>query len=221
MSYSSALQSLEKLLESFLERAVNAKGSRLQILDGINRLDDIARTSGEGQSVIENIGEWFADHSNWLEGNGLRPSDIGRISRILTEIDNSGLSQFGDPSPATSKIRSELERWTKRTKATSQKAVLRRGSEITTETTRDSIALFDQLLEKLSNFYHDLSDSKKHILSVLEHSLQLARTQKSKDALLLSAFIIYYLKQSDYKIGPYVRRLKEAETACREEKRDA
>ena len=105
MSYSSALQSLEKLLESFLVRAVAAKERRLEILDGINRLDDIARASHEGQDIIDSIGEWFADRGDWLEGNGLRGGDLGRLDRILTAI-NSSLSLSDDSSPAAAKIRS-------------------------------------------------------------------------------------------------------------------
>jgi hypothetical protein len=219
LSYSSTLQSLEKLLESFLERAVAAKGRRLEVLDGINRLDDIARASHEGQDIIESIGEWFADQGDWLEGNGLRGSDLSRLDRILAAIDSS-LSLSGDSSPAASKIRSELDRWSRATKSVSQKLVLKRGPEAA-EPSVDSVVLFGKLLDKLSGRYDDLSRSKEHLLSVLDDSLQSAQTQKSKDALLLSAFIIYYLKQNNYKVGPYVRRLKEAEALIREERQHA
>ena len=219
MSYSSALQSLEKLLESFLERAVAAKERRLEILDGINRLDDIARASHEGQDIIESIGEWFADQGDWLEGNGLRGGDLGRLDRILTAI-NSSLSLSDDSSPAAYKIRSELERWSRATKSMSQKLVLKRGPEAA-EPAADSVVLFGKLLDRLAGRYEDLSRSKEHLLSVLDNSLQSAQIQKSKDALLLSAFIIYYLKQNNYKVDPYVRRLKEAEVLLREEKQHA
>jgi hypothetical protein len=37
----------------------------------------------------------------------------------------------------------------------------------------------------------------------------------------LSAFIIYYLKQNNYKVDPYVRRLKEAEAQIRDERQHA
>lgn len=219
MSYSSALQSLEKLLESFLERAVAAKGRRLEVLDGINRLDDIARASHEGQDIIESIGEWFADRDNWLEGNGLRGGDLGRLDRILAAI-NSSLSLSDDSSPAAFKIRSELERWSRATKSVSQKLVLKRGPEAA-EPGADSVLLFGKLLDRLAGRYDDSSRSKEHLLSVLDDSLQSAQIQKSKDALLLSAFIIYYLKQNNYKVDPYVRRLKEAEALVREERQHA
>ena len=219
MSYSGALQSLEKLLESFLERAVAAKERRLEILDGINRLDDIARASHEGRDIIESIGEWFADQGDWLEGNGLRGGDLGRLDRILTAI-NSSLSLSDDSSPAAAKIRSELERWSRATKSVSQKLVLKRGPEAA-EPGADSVLLFGKLLDRLAGRYDDSSRSKEHLLSVLDDSLQSAQIQKSKDALLLSAFIIYYLKQNNYKVDPYVRRLKEAEVLIREEKQHA
>jgi hypothetical protein len=219
LSYSSTLQSLEKLLESFLERAVAAKGRRLEVLDGINRLDDIARASHEGRDIIESIGEWFAEQGDWLEGNGLRSGDFSRLDRILAAI-NSTLSQSGDSSPAASKILSELDRWSRVTKSASQKLVLKRGSEAA-EPGTDSILLFGKLLDRLVDRYDDLSRSKEHLLSVLDDSLQSAQAQKSMEALLLSAFIVYYLKQNSYKVDPYVRRLKEAEALIREERQHA
>ncbi len=219
MSRGAALRSLERLLESFLERAVAAKGRRLEILDGINRLDDIARASHEGQNVIESIGEWFADRDDWREGKGLRSGDVGRLEQILTAIGTS-LSGSGDCSPAASKIRSELDRWNQATKSFSRKLVLKKGPE-TADAAADSVVLFGRLLGRLAGRYEDLARSQKHLLSVLDDSLQSAQTQKSKDALILSAFIIYYMKQNNYKVGPYVRRLNQAEALIREEKSHA
>lgn len=220
MSYSSALQSLEKLLESFLDRAVISKRGRLDVLGGINRLDDIARASKEGKNVIESIGEWFADHDDWIVGDGLRRGDINRIDRILAEI-NRGLSTCCDSSPAVSKIQSELERWRERTKVSDHKVILKRGPEALAAPAGDTILQFGKLLDRLSSCYKNLSSSKQHLLSALEETLNSAAIQKSKDDLLLSAFIIYYLKQNNYRVDPYVRRLKEAEAVCRKVRQHA
>ena len=208
MNQSDDLAALEKLLESFLERAVAAKEQRLQILGGLNCLDDIARTPEDSGEVVENVGEWLADHSTWLESGGLRDGDRNRIGDILKRIDAT-LAKRQDTSPAARKIQSEVKRWSERTTGT-VKLHLRRGPEPAVESA-GSMAAFGRLLENLAGMYRDLVGSHKHILSVLDESLKTATVQKNKDALLLSAFIIYSLKLDDYKVGPYVKRLKEAE----------
>ena len=57
----------------------------------------------------------------------------------------------------------------------------------------------------------DLSVGKGHLLSVLDDALKKATLQDNEEALLLSAFMIYCLKQNGYKVEPYVKRLREAE----------
>ena len=74
-----------------------------------------------------------------------------------------------------------------------------------------SIARFDLTFQHLGTMFADLAVSRAHLLSVLDDSLKKAETQKNKEALILSALIIYYLKFDGYKTGPYVRRLKKAE----------
>lgn len=208
MNQSDDLAALEKLLESFLERAVAAKEQRLQILGGLNRLDDIARTPEDSGEVVENVGEWLADHSTWLESGGLRDGDRNRIGDMLKRIDAT-LAKRQDTSPAARKIRSEVKRWSERTTGT-VKLHLRRGPEPAVESD-GSMAAFGRLLESLAGRYRDMVGSRKHLFSVLDESLKTATIQKNKEALLLSAFIIYSLKLDDYKVGPYVKRLKEAE----------
>ncbi len=216
MSYSKTLQMLEQLLESFLERAVAAKGERLEVLEGLTRLDDIAKASTDEASLVDNIGQWFAEHGNWLESNRLRESDARRIDAILGEI-NRVIDRIDNSSPATAKIRSELERWQERTNPQRQKMVLKRPPEVPIREPQDSIASFGALLPRLMKLFGELVPGKEHLLTILDESLRQAHSQKNKDALLLSAFVIYYLKLSDYKIEPYVRRLKEAEKAWKKE----
>lgn len=75
----------------------------------------------------------------------------------------------------------------------------------------DSIALFRKQIDRLTGRFADSAENRMHLLSVLDDTLKSAELQKSKDALILSALIIYYLKQSGYLVLPYVERLREAE----------
>jgi len=79
----------------------------------------------------------------------------------------------------------------------------------------DSIGGFSHLLEKVTNLFRDASGNKKHIMSILDDTLKSASLQRNRDALVLSAFIIYYLKLNSYMVGPFVKRLREAERAVR------
>ncbi|HWR83572.1 MAG TPA: hypothetical protein VN285_09730 [Candidatus Deferrimicrobium sp.] len=220
MSYSETLASLERLLESFLDRAVAAKGERLQILEGLNRLDDIVGETRVGGDVVESIGEWFADHRDWLKENGLRPADSSRLTNMLEEI-RTGLEKSADSSPASHKIRTEVDRWAETTREASRTLVLKRGAEEAPKPAEESIAAFGRLLEKVGDLFKDMAGNRKHLMSVLDESLRAAGLQKNKEALLLSGFIIYYLKTGGYKVDPYVRRLKQAEAESGSEGRHA
>ncbi len=207
------LKSLEGLIESFLQKVVNLKQDRLSVLDGVNRLDDIARLNDDGSEVTDEIGNWFAEHNNWLNENVLSGGELGRVGKMLSEI-KSGF-QVGDQcSPADKKIINEIERWTKFAGVThkSRKFVLKRGPEEQIENgNSDTISKFGEYLDRVADIYKDLSGNSKHIMSVLDSSLKSALLQKNKEALILSAYIIYYLKQNGYLTGAYVKRLKKAE----------
>ncbi|RKX28221.1 MAG: hypothetical protein DRP47_04885 [Candidatus Zixiibacteriota bacterium] len=225
MSQYEVLRTLEGVLESFLERVVLLKKNRLDVLEGINSLDDIAQSSTDGFEITDRIGEWFAEHNRWLTEDTLKTGDIEGISRLLSDIKTS-FKTTEDSSPAKKKISSVIDRWDslkgtlpdiKKTSQGSHKMVLKRGAEQVQE---ESIALFDQTLKRCLNMLARSSINKKHLLSALDDSLRTASIQKNKDALLLSAFAIYYLKQNGYKIEPYVKRLKEAERLLKGNKSD-
>jgi hypothetical protein len=212
LTSANTLKSLEKLLVSFLDQAVALKEDRLLMLEGINRLDDIARDRSLEHSLTDETGNWFAVHHNWLEGNRLKPADRSRIGAILGKI-HEDISISQDESPAAAKISKEIERWLGSNKSGDRKIVLTRGPEVApADLDGDTIALFGRKWERLTLLLADLSGDKGHLLSVLDDALKKATMQNNEEALLLSAFMIYYLKQNGYKVEPYVRRLKEAES---------
>jgi hypothetical protein len=211
-----AFKSLEGLLEVFLDKVVQLKAERLQILEGVNRLDDIARLSGEGGDVTDEIGEWFASHNQWLNEDVLKVGDAGRIDRILTEIKN-GLTVSSGDSAASRKIESEINRWSELAGAGDGRLTLRREPEQKIDTEIDSMVMFDNALEGARDLYRDLQGGKQHVLSVLDDALRRAVLQKNKQALILSAFMIYYLKHNGYLMEPFIKRLKEAERIQKED----
>ena len=216
MSKYYALKSLEGLLEAFLDKVVLLKAERLQVLEGVNRLDDIARMSGGGGDVTDEIGEWFASHNQWLNEDVLKTGDAGRIGKILTEIKN-GLTVSPGDSAASRKIESEINRWSEMAGASEGRLTLRHEPEQKIDAEIDSMVMFDNALEGAHDLYRDLQGGKQHVLSVLDDALRRAVLQKNKQALILSAFMIYYLKNNGYLVEPFVKRLKEAERIQKED----
>ena len=198
MSTAAALTSLEKLLESFLERAVAAKQERLSVLGGLSDLDDLARSASDGSDITENLSDWFAEHNRMLDQERLRPADLSRIGDILGSL-REELDPTGPAPPAVAKVRAEIVRWQEIGRAAGAKLVLKRGPEPQRESQEDSIGLIDRELREVVRLFEDLVGNKKHVLSVLDDCLSRAREQKNRHALLLSAFIIYSLKQRRYK----------------------
>ncbi|MDH3890662.1 MAG: hypothetical protein OEV49_06225 [candidate division Zixibacteria bacterium] len=211
MSQVDSLRTLEKTLESFLDRALAQKEKRLSVLDGINRLDEIARDDS-GASTAEAVGNWFARHNQQLKQGDLKSADIDRIGGILKHIK----SRLSDSStPETAKLTSEIDRWDQVAKKPSSSITLKRPPESQT-TDDDSISLFGKTMARTSGLFLGKAKGRKHLLSILDESLNTAALQKNREALLLSGFIIYYLKIGGYKVEPFVKRLKEAEQIQKE-----
>ena len=218
------LKSLEVVLESFLHRAVELKGIRMVVLEGINRLDDIARLDSTPKGMSNEVGDWFAEHNEWLKEESIRPADAGRISSILGQI-KDGLGTNRDRSQETEKVSSEIERWQDKLKpepkkldSSLQKLIFKRTGETIAEIEKDSILKFNEQFESMFKRWKDVSGTKSHILSALDDCLDSAYLQLNEEALILSGFIIYYLRLKNYLVEPYVKRLKAAENLIKKDR---
>jgi len=224
-----SLSALEGLLESFLNRAVDQNETRLSILSGLNRLDDIARRGQEVSGMTEELGDWLAEHVNWLDGKEIQTADAGRIKEILGNISEE-LQSPAHQTKETQKIQIEIGRWQSKlllepknepVLAPGQKIVLHRGPESTEETDTGSISVFTKQLNSLMGLWEGVSHGRKHVLSALDDLLKSAYLQRNQEALLLSGFIIYYLRQNGYLVEPYVKRLKAAESLIKKSQENA
>ena len=204
------LKSLEGLLEAFLTGVVILKQDHLKVVGGINRLDDIATYSPSTDAMGEAVGEWFAEHNQWLKESVLSDGEIGRIGNLLENIKDK-FDQDKTSTPERRKLSTEIDRWTNLAETIPHKLVLKRPAETSQDERIDTITMYGNMLEDIYNLFKDKTDGKKHLLSVLDDALKSAYHQKNKSALLLSAYIIYYLKLDEYLVEPYVRRLKQAE----------
>lgn len=225
MSSLRTLKSLDVLIESFLTRAVAQKDTRLAVLDGLNRLDDLTLACREGDDVGDQVADWIAKRRDWAQSGRLRPGDISRVDSMLGDI-SERMHSRDQLSPAQEKVTEVIDQWRRQGGQAEAKVTLRRGPETVSDETPaaapvDSIRLFEEMLKNSTDLLGELAQRRGHLLSVLDDSLRKALVQKNKQALLLSAFIIYYLRLGGYKVSPYVERLKQAEKVLKEAKAHA
>ena len=227
MTRKESLKQLERVLANFLDRAVAMKGERLAVLEGVSQLDNIARSASSGFDTTDDLGRWLADSNHLLETGRLQPSDYSHIDKLISDIQREYRPDDSASAEAV-KIKAELNRWQDTARKATRKIVLKRGPETAPETgpltpvdPSDTIAGFTEHLDRMNRLWKDLSGRGKHVMSVLDDALVSARVQKRRDALILSAYIIYYLKLRGYKVEPYIKRLRDAEKALQWEGSDA
>ena len=86
---------------------------------------------------------------------------------------------------------------------------------------KGSVETFTRQMQSLLALWEGVSDHRPHILSALDDLLKSAYLQHNREALLLSGFIIYYLRQNGYLVEPYVKRLKAAESLIKQGNKSA
>lgn len=217
------LKALEKSLESFLEKAVKAKGERLAVITGLSRLDDLARQAEDSLDFEEELGSWLASHHGWLADTNLkastnnqssvRPGDFRRLLKMLSVIEGKLIDSKGaeaQESAEQAKLKSEIGRWLEHCQKFGGKIILHRGPESVSEDQpeADTLSKFSAQLERLGQIWENVSSRNEHVLSALTEALDMAQLQKNRDGLILSALMIYYLKQERYKVEPFISRLR-------------
>jgi hypothetical protein len=206
------LRALDVIIDSFLDRAVAAKSSRLKVLEGLNRLDDIEHGFDPTGKPADKLSGWLSEFSTWKTDPTLKPGDRNRIRTALATIQGQ-IGASGVTSPELSKMDAEIQRWNASAGKSPRTIVLRRKPEAAEEVTVDVIAPIKASLTDMIRLLEEKGQSRGHILSVLDDLLKSAELQKNPQALLLSAFVIYYLRQNGYRVEPYVKRLRQAELA--------
>jgi hypothetical protein len=198
------LKGLESTLENFLARAVEAEEERVEAFRSIDKLDGIARDSMRGRLVSAQLGNWFAHNKNRLQGDSFSTSEVTSIANLLSDI-KSGLD---DSDPESHKLAGEIERWRSKGVVPKRKLVLKlkpRSAE------RD---LLGQLTGYLSRGVEHLESGEfegRHLLTILDDVLKSAAAKEDKMYIHLAGAMIYFMKMNGYKIGPFVRRLREIE----------
>jgi hypothetical protein len=214
-----ALESLEQLLESFLGRAVALKEKDSVSGGGQNRLGTAISTSRLAESPVNRLPKQETGLDQWLTETSMKSPDIDRISDILGGLQRQlGVTPPDSSAPPSTAAEEGQADVADMTKPAPRRIVLKGRAEIAVpgKGDGDTVVLFDNVLARMAALFKDFAGGKKHVLSVLDDTLNSATLQKNKETLLLSAIIIYYLRVEGYKVEPYVRRLKKAELLTKE-----
>lgn len=204
MSRLEVLKGLESTLQGFLARAVEAEEERIDAFRCIDKLDGIARDSLRGRLVSARLGSWFSQNTNRLETDRFSKSEVTSIANLLGDI-RSGLD---DSDPESHKLAREIERWRGKGVVPTRKLVLKlkpRSAE------RDLLGLLTGFLTRGVEHLESGEFEGRHLLSILDDVLKSAAAKEDKMYIHLAGAMIYFLKMNGYKIGPFVRRLREIE----------
>jgi hypothetical protein len=170
----------------------------------ITFLDDIARESFRGRYINSRLGNWFANNNTLLEGGRLRDTDITAIGNLLGDI-KSGLDET---DPESKKLAEEIDHWRIKGVVPGRKLILKMKGDTDEPTISEKFA---EILKREAEFFENYQDNKKHLLTILDDILKSADAKEDEIYIHLAGAAIYFLKMNGYKVGPFVKRLKEIE----------
>jgi len=198
------LKKLESVLERFLAGVVEIETEQIEAFRGIDTLDDIAKDSFKGRFINNQLGNWFARYGRVVDGGRLKEDEVSTIANILSEI-KSGLDSS---DPETKKLSDEIERWREKGVVPKRKLVLKMKGEGAEQNIAEK---FVALLKQESEHLEFEQKGSAHLISILDDILKSAEAKEDRMFMHLAGSVIYYLKINGYKVGPFVRRLKEIE----------
>ncbi len=207
------LKKLESKLECFIDRVVASEVGRIEALRQIDTLDDIARDSLRGRHINTRLGRWLAENNRGFVNERFDRDHKSRIGALFNEI-RSGLDSADFESR---KLVDEIDSWRDKGIVPKRKLVLKIKPEIRV---RNIATHFQEFMSKESEYIEAEFKRSPHLLSILDDVLKSADAKSDPMFLHLAGSIVYYLKINGYKIGPYVKRLKQIEQS-RAEKVDA
>jgi len=205
LSQLGTLKRLESTLDRFLTTIAKHETAQIETLESINILDDIARDSLKGRYIKNRLGDWMAKNRMLVNDGRLKNTAIAAVGNLLNDI-RGGLDLT---DPESKKLDDEIGNWFSKGVVPGRRVVLTRPAE---KPDPNLAYEFADIIKRESDEISYHLEKGDHILSMLDDILKSAEAKEDRMYLHLAGSIIYYLKNSGYKIEPYVRRLKNLES---------
>lgn len=119
------LRGFQVVLSSFLKRFSETQSVRINLLEGIERLDRIVAEAGSGKTDPGAVDEWMKSYMPLAKRSSLAPEDRERISALLLELQRSADGQVSDERMITevnslAKLRQKITDWRTRSEIEDQ-----------------------------------------------------------------------------------------------------
>ena len=228
------LRRIDRAVTAFLDewtartKRRNAVGSALEQLSRIVSPGEQHYPSLPGR--LADLEEWIRRYGEEITGGGVRRSELEELVVAAEQI--VSLRETGCPGASTDerkKLEALLESLVRLIRAGSRRlgleytpaglieapSDLRQSSERIRQSLLERLQGFedpkaafrkslDFQIERLSYFYQD----DTHLLTVLDYQLKNLESRPNPDDELLAASLIYFLRQRNYQVTPYVKRFR-------------
>lgn len=119
------LRGFQVVLSSFLKRFSETQSVRINLLEGIERLDRIVAEAAGGKTDPGAVDEWMKSYMPLAKRSSLAPEDRERISALLLELQRSADGPVSDERMnaeinSLAKLRQKITDWRTRSEAEEQ-----------------------------------------------------------------------------------------------------
>jgi len=204
LSREETLKKLESTLESFISRAVSHEASRLDTARSLDSLGEIAQESLHGRYINNRLARWMSESKRFLDTGRFDGDKLSQIGSLFADI-QTGLDMADSESR---KLYGEIENWKTAGAVPKRKLVLKAPAPAPTS---DLLDLFLQYMKSELEYVENEQSRQGHILTILDDALKSAEAKIDPMYLHLAGSLIYFMKSRGYKVGPFVKRLKDIE----------
>lgn len=224
------LSSLRKSIDDFLEKTVQKEEEEWEVDHKITLLENIV--SGKSRDFWQ-IKDRFKGMEEWLKNEGEElgsmPVKKKQIERVIECIER--MKVYWEIIRAETAYQ-DGEKALRKANLFIRENLRRKGWEYTPLGLVDFVQLDEELLklkeeirnldqddadlkgkyQKALNYQLDLIDyfykPKDHLLTILDYQLKTLETKATREDEFFTASLIYYLRQSRYKVEPYLERFR-------------
>lgn len=198
------LDRLEDRLVSLVDGMLIRKASQIDFLVLLNRLDDILTAIQNGKQIVTSLSALLIEFPDTADH--LSSAQRGRLGQLLTALYGQLVQHDDlDHRKLAEEVKNKLQAFGGRITRLS----LKRPEEKASLTDR-----FRLLMHRETQEMAELVEKNGHLLTCLDDLLKTAEIRDDVIYRHMAAAIVYFLQMEGYKVGPYVKKLRDLEKSC-------